>query len=927
MRIPLLTTIAFLLINTIAPCAAATKLQGAGAHYQIDKTPSWIKKIAPPPQPQSSLSAAGPTQVLLSDNQVNLTGQKPVSYVHQRIVVQERAGLEQVSTIKISFNPSFETLTLHELAIFRDGQRIDRLKTARIDVAQRERRLEEGVYDDDVEAIIALTDIRVGDQVEYAYSLAGDNPVFAGKYSRFFGLAGEQPVAKLSVRIQYPASRKLFHTLYRSTQLVQESVEGATKTMSLNVESQQAVRPEPGTPTWYPMFPVLQVSEYESWEAVNDWARTLYSIPSDLGPEFDIVIDKLKREAKNPRDLVTRALAWVQNEIRYYSVAVGASSHRPNHPNQTLRQRFGDCKDKSVLLSAMLRKLGIEAEPALVSSLVRKSLTDWLPTPQLFDHVIVRAKIGDETYWLDGTNSYQGSSLETLGGFPFDKALLAASPSRELTPVRPNTKRRDGTQVIETFKITKYGAPVKLVVEERYFGTHAEGIRRRIAAEGMTRFVERQLSEYGKDFPKIALSGDAAVTDDLIGNVISVNQTYEVPQLFTYEKGTAPMLSVYARSLVPWFRIPGMPDRKFPLELVFPASFEHSIVVEMPNKMPGPVPAPVIWQDAFVAMSHRITLEGNRLAFNYGARTLQDHVPAKDFPTFSEKLKQKGWPLFFSSLQVPVVDNSKYRARLIRDLDMSGTNLREPDQADTYYQQFVRDYALADEAIKENLLDGALLAKAYRDRAEAASSLGRREQAMADIAKSIAIDPNDSAHVLKAEIEIYSGRYREALESLKHGGSESGKANTLMASGMANFYLGKYQDAQRAFLQAADAAGSYDLPYTLIWLAVATKKAGGDPAETLKKYRGSLTKNWPTEAISLLLGESDAEKVIAVAKEKAKESRARLCEAYFYLGQKALLDGKLPEAKRWFSKSVDTNVVVYREHVFSQYELKRLEQN
>ncbi|MBI2308916.1 MAG: DUF3857 domain-containing protein [Rhodocyclales bacterium] len=884
-------------------------------------------KTPPSATPLPTLSATGPTKILLTDNQVNLAGPKPVSYVRQRTVAQERAGLEQVSTIRVTFNPHFETLALHELAVFRDGKRVDRLKTAHIDLAQRERRIEEGVYDEDIEAIIALTDIRVGDQVEYAYSVTGDNPVFGGKYSRIFALARELPVGKLSIRIQYPASRKLQYKLYQSNQPVLETVEGGIRTLSLNAETLPAVRLEQGTPSWHPMFPWLQVSEYESWDAVNSWARALYSPPTDLSPEFDAVLNKLKSEATSQRDLLAKTLTWVQNEIRYYSVAVGTSSHRPNHPNLTIRQRFGDCKDKSVLLSAMLRKLGIEAEPALVSTVLRKGLADWLPTPMFFDHVIVRARLGEETFWLDGTATYQGSALETLGVFPFSKALLAASPSHELTPVHPETQRRDGAQVVETFKITKYGAPVALIVEEKYFGSRAENFRRTLAAEGLRRVVERQQADYGKDFPNIEVSGEATVADDSAGNVISVTQAYNVPRLFDYERGTAPMSSVYARSVVPWFRIPGIPDRRFPLELAFPASFDHSIVIEMPNKLTSPIPAPVTWQDSYIAISNRITLDGTRLSFNYGAKTLRDHVPANDFPSFSGNLKQKGWPILFSSLQAPVIDRDRYRARLVQDLEKSGTNLRDPDQVDNYYQQFLKDYAVADEAIRGELLDGVLLAKAHRDRAEAASSLGRREQALADIAKSIAIDPTDAAHVLKAEVHLYSGQYREALDSLKHVKSEGSQTNTAMASGMTNFYLGNYQDAQRTFLQAAETAGPYDLPYALLWLAVTTRKMNQEPAGLLKKYLDSLPNSWPAEAISLVLGKSETAKVIAAAKENKKESRSRLCEAFFYLGQKALLDGKISDAKQWFSKSVDTNVVMYREHTFSQHELKRLGQN
>lgn len=926
MRMHVLFMLFLLFSGAFVPIAAATKVQTTGLQYQIDKTPAWVAKVPSPTSPPLATPGTGSTQILLSDIQVRLLGAKPVSYVHIKSMAQERSGLEEVSTIRIVFNPRFETLTLHDLAVFREGKRIDRLKTARIDLAQRERRLEEGVYDEDVEAIVALTDVRIGDSVEYAYSITGENPVFAGKYSRIFGLNREQPITRLAVRIQYPATRKLVYKLYQSNLPVTETLERGIKTLSLSADALPPVRAEQEVPPWFAMFPWLQVTEYESWEEVGAWARSLYSIPTDLSPEIDAVLDSIKGEAKNPQELVVKTLAWVQNEIRYYSVAVGTSSHRPNHPNLTVRQRFGDCKDKAVLLSAMLQRLGIKAEPALVSYQIRKGVADWLPTHQFFDHAIVRVQLGDEAYWLDGTQTYQGSALENLGFALYGKALLTGTANHELADVVAPARSRSGSQVVETFRVTKYGAPTAMSVEQKFYGSFAEWFRRRAAADGLNRLIEMQQADYGKHFPNIALNGDPTVTDDPLGNVITLTQAYNIPQLFSYEAGRATMSSVYARSIVPWLRFPGTPDRKFPLALPYPSILDHAIVVELPAKLSGAPPAPQAWQDRHLALSNRITIDGTRVSFNYGLRILNDHVAAADYPGFSEKFKQAS-NILFSSLTPHLVDSAKLRTRLARDYEKSDINFRDPDHADNLHQKFLRDYAIADESIRSGLIAGTLLAKAYWHRADAESSLGRREEALTDVTKAIELDANDAAYILKAEIQLYAGRYHDALKTLGLVTQDGGKPTTLIDAGMIQFYLGNYAEAVRNFSKAAEIADSDELPYSLIWLAVAAKKAGLDSESAVKKFRYRLSSAWPAEAVNYLLGESEAEKLVATARQEEKESRLRLCEAYFYIGQKALLDGNVADAKRWFSKSADTKAIMYREHIFSQHELRRLEEN
>ncbi len=67
------------------------------------------------------------------------------------------------------------------------------------------------------------------------------------------------------------------------------------------------------------------------------------------------------------------------------------------------RRGYGDCKDLAVLLVAMLRAAGIEAEPALVArgTMAPEVLLPGLTAP---NHAIVRARVQGMTWWLDPTN-------------------------------------------------------------------------------------------------------------------------------------------------------------------------------------------------------------------------------------------------------------------------------------------------------------------------------------------------------------------------------------------------------------------------------------------------------------------------------------------------------------------------------------------
>ena len=79
----------------------------------------------------------------------------------------------------------------------------------------------------------------------------------------------------------------------------------------------------------------------------------------------------------------------LHREVRYTGVEFGAARLIPEYPSETLRRRFGDCKDKSTLLVAALRASGIDAYLALLSAGDDQDVSPELPGLGMFDHAIV----------------------------------------------------------------------------------------------------------------------------------------------------------------------------------------------------------------------------------------------------------------------------------------------------------------------------------------------------------------------------------------------------------------------------------------------------------------------------------------------------------------------------------------------------------
>jgi len=103
---------------------------------------------------------------------------------------------------------------------------------------------------------------------------------------------------------------------------------------------------------------------------------------------------------------------------------------------------------------------------------------------------------------------------------------------------------------------------------------------------------------------------------------------------------------------------------------------------------------------------------------------------------------------------------------------------------------------------------------------------------------------------------------------------------------------------------------------------------GQDATSDLAKTLGELNlTGWPAPIYKFFLGKIAAESLLQEAKHiDYRKNQEQYCEAYFYLGQQALIQDDRNEAIRWFKATLDTKVAEFVEYRAALVELWRLNQ-
>lgn len=599
-------------------------------------TPAWLVPYSPDltKKPNAKNISDGYYLLLLEEQrQVELKS----NYQHFIRQIISEAGIQNGSEISVDYDPQYEKLSFHKIVIHRDGKEINRLPNAAFKLLQKEQDLSRFIYSGTYTAYLILEDVRKGDQIEYAYSITGDNPIFDGKLdSRIYFVAYEPIVnyyKNLIVSPQRPIRFKLYNN---ATAPVQKSVNGLNVYEWNHVDVREAENNN-YVPSWYNPFTRVQVSQYSSWKEVADWARKINTMPAP-GPALAQKIAALKKAANgNKNTYLLQTLRFVQDDIRYMGIEMGEYSHRPNVPDRVLTQRFGDCKDKALLLCTMLRANGITANMAYVNTDNKGTVTDVLPSPNAFNHAIAQVILDNKTYWLDGTMSYQRGTLADFCEPDYQQALVITDTTTQLTPIIPTT--RGSIVVRETFNLPdnekKDGS---LQVQTAYHRDAADAQRADLAGTSMKDKEKSYLNFYKK------LYGDVAIKDSIntqdSGNVIHIRESYLIHDLWKRDSVTNKLLfSANAQSFYDVLSFVSDDKRKVPVTLRYPYDLDYQLILFTPIEW-SLDQTPVHIQNDYYAFDYTASKRGDMVTLSYRFKTFSDHVPVKFIPQYVKDLKR-----------------------------------------------------------------------------------------------------------------------------------------------------------------------------------------------------------------------------------------------------------------------------------------------
>lgn len=440
-------------------------------------------------------------------------------------------GLQSAASFEAGFNPSYERLVIHGIRVWRDGVARDAAVPEAFELFRRELNLERAVYDGRLTAHMIVPDVRVGDVVDTAFSIVGSHPVLKDTLSTSPRLQWSSPVVETRVEIRVPAGREVKVRGFGKLPRVRDITADGVRTLRWAARDMAPWRHEPGSPVWHVGFASAHVTDAMTWGEVANLFRDFYEPPNPLPETLEAAAVQIMAAEPTVAGRITAGLRFVQNALRYHSVGVGEGGFRPRSIETIWATRYGDCKDASRLLVAVLRRLEVEAVPALVNTRVGPDLQVEAPNATAFDHCIVRATAEGQHWWVDPTLSPQAGDLAHLTpprhGWALPLISNADLERMREAPIPTVCATR------ETWTFDKQAAmPARLELRTVYRDWRADDMRRWLANEGR-RLVSRRFRESLEgDYGQVVEAAPLEIIDGTAENRLEVVERYDVDRPF-----------------------------------------------------------------------------------------------------------------------------------------------------------------------------------------------------------------------------------------------------------------------------------------------------------------------------------------------------------------------------------------------------------
>lgn len=421
----------------------------------------------------------------------------------------------------------------------------------------------------------------------------------------------------------------------------ERTVQDETETIRWRIENSPVIVWESAMPPVDDIMPKIMITSFESWDVVYRYWKSLCEGKFETDEAIRSKVRELTETADGEEEKARLIYEYVASKIRYVGLEYGEGGLVPHSAVEVFSNKYGDCKDQSVLLVSMMREAGLEAYPALIG-MNKGVLHEDMPGFFQFNHCIVSLA-------LDGRHIFMDPISETCPyGYlpPYDQgrtAMIFSDDEYELVTAdvfgpESNREHRKIDIVINgdrSIDVTKVG------INRGVSGIRGREWLRRNNPIARQEFLEKEISSFcpGAELREHSISD----LDDL-NEPLTITEVFSAPD---YLKNIGNnLLSFHIPTVVIAVKGTEKKNRVNPIYSNYTTAKEYEVRVKIPEKYTlDYVPDELELENKHASFGYHVSEIGDHellveIVFSRNVRTVarEDYAAYKEF---SDRIAQK----------------------------------------------------------------------------------------------------------------------------------------------------------------------------------------------------------------------------------------------------------------------------------------------
>jgi hypothetical protein len=385
--------------------------------------PDWLRQVARAPLPVYSDDTDA--VVLLEETTTTVSPSGEVHCTFRKAYKILRPQGRNRGTVRVYFDAETRLTFLKAWSIDKKGEDFEVKEGDAVETAA----FSEGLYADTRQKFVEIPAATTGSVIGYEYQQRARSSVLQSLWM----FQDEIPVRRARFVLELAPNWK-YVTCWRNHPDLSPQSAGENRWM-WELTDIDAIRSEPKMPSWRSVAgemgisfsPKLAASSSApgAWSQIGSSYESLITGRRDTTAEIKSKTRQLVEGVVDPYEKLRRLTSYVQHEIRYVAIEIGIGGYQPHFAADVFSNRYGDCKDKTTLLSAMLHEAGFDSYYVLIND-ERDFLSPEFPSLLNFNHVILAVRLPQK---FDPNAAFATISHKKLG------TLIFFDPTDPTTPL------------------------------------------------------------------------------------------------------------------------------------------------------------------------------------------------------------------------------------------------------------------------------------------------------------------------------------------------------------------------------------------------------------------------------------------------------------------------------------------------------------